>query len=181
MVLLPAGQLAVFSRRERSAHFWIHTGERATRNNSQLAAARRHLEQAQSSITSSRGAPLSVPSDGVSLYAKAMKHFQKSIGNPQRSGRSLRRGNGSSPKNDMRIGIIGAGKVGGSLGKLWVRAGHKVFFSSRHPNRLNALTEEAGPRGLLRHCCRCCSLRRCDLVVAKFLECRRCAGSCRTT
>ena len=47
--------------------------------------------------------------------------------------------------NSMRIGIIGAGKVGGSLGKLWVRAGHKVFFSSRHPNRLKALTEEAGP------------------------------------
>src|ERR1700732_2836929 len=45
----------------------------------------------------------------------------------------------------MRIGIIGAGKVGGSLGKLWVRAGHKVLFSSRHPDRLKALTEEAGP------------------------------------
>ena len=45
----------------------------------------------------------------------------------------------------MRIGIIGAGKVGGSLGKLWVRAGHEVFFSSRHPNRLKALVEEAGP------------------------------------
>jgi predicted dinucleotide-binding enzyme len=45
----------------------------------------------------------------------------------------------------MRIGIIGAGDVGGSLGKLWVRAGHSVFFSSRHPNRLKALTDEAGP------------------------------------
>jgi 8-hydroxy-5-deazaflavin:NADPH oxidoreductase len=45
----------------------------------------------------------------------------------------------------MRIGIIGAGNVGGSLGKLWVRAGHTVFFSSRHPNRLKALTNEAGP------------------------------------
>jgi 8-hydroxy-5-deazaflavin:NADPH oxidoreductase len=45
----------------------------------------------------------------------------------------------------MRIGIIGAGKVGGSLGKLWVKAGHKVFFSSRHPARLQALAEEAGP------------------------------------
>ena len=44
----------------------------------------------------------------------------------------------------MRIGIIGAGKVGGSLGKLWVRAGHEVFFSSRHPNRLKTLVEEAG-------------------------------------
>jgi 8-hydroxy-5-deazaflavin:NADPH oxidoreductase len=44
----------------------------------------------------------------------------------------------------MRIGIIGAGKVGGGLGKLWVRAGHQVFFSSRHPNRLKVLVEEAG-------------------------------------
>ena len=47
-------------------------------------------------------------------------------------------------QNSMRIGIIGAGKVGGSLGKLWVRAGHEVFFSSRHPNRLKALVKEAG-------------------------------------
>jgi predicted dinucleotide-binding enzyme len=44
----------------------------------------------------------------------------------------------------MRIGIIGAGKVGGGLGKLWVRAGHQVLFSSRHPNRLKVLVEQAG-------------------------------------
>jgi 8-hydroxy-5-deazaflavin:NADPH oxidoreductase len=45
----------------------------------------------------------------------------------------------------MKIGIIGAGKVGGSLGKLWVGAGHQVLFSSRHPKRLKGLVEEAGP------------------------------------
>src|SRR5258708_13037993 len=45
----------------------------------------------------------------------------------------------------MKIGIIGAGKVGGGLGKLWVRAGHQVLFSSRHPKRLRVLVEEAGP------------------------------------
>ena len=45
----------------------------------------------------------------------------------------------------MKIGIIGAGKVGGSLGKLWVRTGHQVLFSSRHPKRLRVLVEEAGP------------------------------------
>jgi 8-hydroxy-5-deazaflavin:NADPH oxidoreductase len=45
----------------------------------------------------------------------------------------------------MRIGIIGAGKVGGGLGKLWVKAGHQVLFSSRHPKRLQALVAEAGP------------------------------------
>jgi 8-hydroxy-5-deazaflavin:NADPH oxidoreductase len=37
------------------------------------------------------------------------------------------------------------GKVGGGLGKLWVRAGHQVLFSSRHPERLKALVAEAGP------------------------------------
>jgi predicted dinucleotide-binding enzyme len=45
----------------------------------------------------------------------------------------------------MKIGIIGAGKVGGGLGKLWARAGHQVFFSSRHPNELKVLVEQAGP------------------------------------
>jgi predicted dinucleotide-binding enzyme len=34
-------------------------------------------------------------------------------------------------QNSMRIGIIGAGKVGGGLGTLWVRSAHQVFFSSR--------------------------------------------------
>jgi 8-hydroxy-5-deazaflavin:NADPH oxidoreductase len=48
-------------------------------------------------------------------------------------------------RNSMRIGIVGAGKVGGGLGKIWVRAGHQVLFSSRHPNRLKVLIEEAGP------------------------------------
>jgi len=50
-----------------------------------------------------------------------------------------------SGDNNMKIGIIGAGKVGGGLGKLWVRAGHQVLFSSRHPKRLRVLVEEAGP------------------------------------
>ena len=45
----------------------------------------------------------------------------------------------------MNIGIIGAGKVGGGLGKLLARAGHQVFFSSRHPNRLEELVQQAGP------------------------------------
>ena len=50
----------------------------------------------------------------------------------------------------LRIGIIGAGKVGGSLGKLWVRAGHEVFFSSRHPNRLRLARELEAPGRLYR-------------------------------
>jgi 8-hydroxy-5-deazaflavin:NADPH oxidoreductase len=29
----------------------------------------------------------------------------------------------------MRIGIIGAGKMGAALGKIWAKAGHHVIFS----------------------------------------------------
>ncbi len=31
----------------------------------------------------------------------------------------------------MKIGIIGAGKIGGGLGKRWLKAGHEVMFASR--------------------------------------------------
>ena len=36
----------------------------------------------------------------------------------------------------MKIGIIGAGHIGGTLAKLWVAAGHEVMLSSRHPDEL---------------------------------------------
>ncbi len=46
----------------------------------------------------------------------------------------------------MRIGIIGAGRLGGTVGQLWVQAGHEVLFSSRHPEELVAMTRQLGPR-----------------------------------
>jgi len=46
----------------------------------------------------------------------------------------------------MNIGIIGSGNIGGALGPLWARAGHDVFYSSRHPSELRALVERSGPR-----------------------------------
>ena len=33
----------------------------------------------------------------------------------------------------MRIGIIGAGHVGGTLGQGWAKKGHQVCFGVRHP------------------------------------------------
>ncbi len=45
----------------------------------------------------------------------------------------------------MRIAVIGSGHIGGVLGKLWTQAGHKVFFSSPHPEKLDELVKEAGP------------------------------------
>jgi len=44
----------------------------------------------------------------------------------------------------MKIGIAGAGRVGGLIGTLWSRAGHEVLFSSRHPGSLGDVVEAAG-------------------------------------
>ena len=45
----------------------------------------------------------------------------------------------------LKIGIIGAGREGGALGALLVKAGHPVMFSSRHPDELKGLVESLGP------------------------------------
>ncbi len=45
-----------------------------------------------------------------------------------------------------RIGIIGAGHIGGTLAKLWVASGHEVLLSSRHPEELKALATSLGPK-----------------------------------
>ena len=34
----------------------------------------------------------------------------------------------------MKISILGAGNVGGTLGKGWANKGHQVFFGTRHPD-----------------------------------------------
>jgi len=44
-----------------------------------------------------------------------------------------------------RIGVIGAGWLGGTVGSLWVKAGHEVMFSSRHPEELKEMAAKLGP------------------------------------
>lgn len=51
-----------------------------------------------------------------------------------------------APKRNLKIGIIGAGKIGGTLGELWVKAGHEVLLSSRHPEQLKELAQRLGPK-----------------------------------
>lgn len=48
----------------------------------------------------------------------------------------------------MRIGILGAGNVGGALGAAWARHGHEVFFGVRNPGStdVHALLDRCGPR-----------------------------------
>jgi 8-hydroxy-5-deazaflavin:NADPH oxidoreductase len=46
----------------------------------------------------------------------------------------------------MRIGIVGAGMIGGTAARLFVRAGHEVAVSnSRGPQTLRELVDELGP------------------------------------
>jgi predicted dinucleotide-binding enzyme len=50
----------------------------------------------------------------------------------------------------MRIGIIGAGNVGGALGRGWVRAGHEVMFGVRDaadPKNVQLLQETGARAG----------------------------------
>ena len=58
-----------------------------------------------------------------------------------RPGRALAQAGGTQ----LRIGTIGAGRIGGTVGSLWVRAGHPVMFSSKDPNEGKALAEKLGP------------------------------------
>ena len=44
------------------------------------------------------------------------------------------------------IGVIGSGNIGSTVGGLWIKAGHTVLFSSRHPEQLKPLIESLGPR-----------------------------------
>jgi predicted dinucleotide-binding enzyme len=46
----------------------------------------------------------------------------------------------------LKIGIIGAGQIGGTLAGLWVSAGHEVLISSRHPRELEGLARSLGPK-----------------------------------
>jgi predicted dinucleotide-binding enzyme len=48
---------------------------------------------------------------------------------------------GSAP---LKIGTIGAGRIAGAIGSLWVKAGHPVMFGSRHPEETKDLVASLG-------------------------------------
>jgi 8-hydroxy-5-deazaflavin:NADPH oxidoreductase len=50
----------------------------------------------------------------------------------------------AQPAAGLSISTIGAGREGGALGALFVKAGHRVMFSSRHPETLKGLVDELG-------------------------------------
>jgi predicted dinucleotide-binding enzyme len=44
----------------------------------------------------------------------------------------------------MRIGVVGAGRIGGNCARQFARGGHEVKLSSRHPEKLEPLAKEIG-------------------------------------
>ena len=49
-------------------------------------------------------------------------------------------------KSAARIGVIGSGRIGSTLGGIWVKAGHEVMFSSLDLEHDKALAASLGPR-----------------------------------
>ena len=45
-----------------------------------------------------------------------------------------------------KIGIVGSGNIGGTLGILLAKAGYEIIYSSRHPETLRDLVRTAGPK-----------------------------------
>ena len=66
--------------------------------------------------------------------APATSPLSAQAGQAEREGRAL------------RIGLIGAGTMGGPMGLLFAEAGHQVLFSSRNPHELMELVQAAAPR-----------------------------------
>jgi predicted dinucleotide-binding enzyme len=46
----------------------------------------------------------------------------------------------------MKIGVIGSGRIGSTIGGLWVKAGHEVMFSDREAEQVKRAIDGLGPR-----------------------------------
>jgi predicted dinucleotide-binding enzyme len=46
----------------------------------------------------------------------------------------------------MNIGVIGSGRIGSTIGGLWVKAGHEVMFSDRDAEQVKRAIDGLGPR-----------------------------------
>jgi predicted dinucleotide-binding enzyme len=55
-------------------------------------------------------------------------------------------GQTATSASPIKIGIIGSGNIGSTLGTFWAKAGHQVLFSSRNPDNLKQLVESVGPQ-----------------------------------
>jgi predicted dinucleotide-binding enzyme len=47
-------------------------------------------------------------------------------------------------QSKLKIGVIGSGRIGSTLGGLWVKAGHEVMFSDRDPEQAKRVAQDLG-------------------------------------
>jgi 8-hydroxy-5-deazaflavin:NADPH oxidoreductase len=52
----------------------------------------------------------------------------------------------AAAEGGMKIGVIGSGRVGGTVGALWVKAGYEVMFSARNLDEVKKLADSLGPK-----------------------------------
>jgi len=53
---------------------------------------------------------------------------------------------GQGNTSRLKIGVVGSGRVGGTLGGVWVKKGHEVMFSSRNLAHDKELAAKLGPK-----------------------------------
>jgi predicted dinucleotide-binding enzyme len=82
---------------------------------------------------------ISVPLCG-SLVAAAFALFALTTDRP------LTAQSAAQQARPLKIGIIGAGNMGGPLGVTWAKAGHQVLWATRNPAELMPLVQQAAPR-----------------------------------
>jgi len=51
----------------------------------------------------------------------------------------------AAAQKSMKIGVIGSGRIGSTIGGLWVKAGHEVMFSDRDPEQVKRAIDGLGP------------------------------------
>ncbi len=49
-------------------------------------------------------------------------------------------------RKPIKIGVIGSGRIGSTIGGLWVKAGHEVMFSDRDPEQVKRAIDGLGSR-----------------------------------
>ncbi len=77
----------------------------------------------------------------VSAFIVAMSALAVITWTPPR----IAAGQSTTSTTAIKIGIVGSGNIGSTVGTLWVKAGHPVLFSSRHPEELKPLVDGLGP------------------------------------
>jgi 8-hydroxy-5-deazaflavin:NADPH oxidoreductase len=80
----------------------------------------------------------------MSLSRRQLIKLAAITGAMSMSGKVIAQPDGTGKGQPLKIGVIGAGWLGGTVAKLWVKAGHQVMFSTRH---LDELRREIAPLG----------------------------------